>query len=80
LIKKKFPFAGNIGARKPLVSLSMTAQGLIKWRWFHQLSIWRAFFLPAFWLATSSGRLFPPDVGREPAGAATILKECNGDP
>ena len=37
---------------------------------------WRAFFLPAFWLATSSGRLFPPDVGREPAGApaAMILK------
>jgi hypothetical protein len=47
-VKKQFPFAGNIGARKPLVSLSMTVQGLIKWRCLHQLSIWRAFFLPAF--------------------------------
>jgi hypothetical protein len=44
----------------------MTMQGIIKWSCLHQLSIWRAFFLPAFWLATSSGRLFPPDVGREP--------------
>ena len=57
----------------------MTVQGLIKWRWFHQLSIWQAFFLPAFWLATPSGRLFPPDIGREPAGAPTamILKDRN---
>jgi len=31
------------------------------------------FFLPAFWLATSSGHLFPPDIGREPAGAQEIV-------
>ena len=36
--------------------------------------------MPVFWLATSSGRLFPSDVGREPAGvlaAALILKDRN---
>jgi hypothetical protein len=79
LISKLFPFEGNIGVRKLLVSLSMIVRGLIKWRWFHQFSIWRAFFLPAFWLATSSGRLFQPDVGGEPAGAsaAMILKDRN---
>jgi hypothetical protein len=35
--------------------------------------------LPAFWLATPSGRLFPPDVGPKPAGApgAMILKDRN---
>ena len=78
-VKKQFPFSGNIGARKQLISLSMTVQGLSKWRGFHQLSILRASFLPAFWLATPSGRLFPPDVGPEPAGApaAMILKDRN---
>ena len=57
----------------------MTVQGVIKWRCLHQLSILRAFFLPAFWLATSSGRLFLPDVGRELAGApgAMISKDSN---
>ena len=78
-VKKQFSFTGNIGARKQLISLSMTVQDPIKWRGFHQLSILRASFLPAFWLATPSGRLFPPDVGPEPAGApaAMILKDRN---
>jgi hypothetical protein len=44
-----------------------------------QLSIWRAFFVPAFWLATSLGSLFLPDAGREPADAAMILKN-HSDP
>jgi hypothetical protein len=30
----------------------MTVQGLIKWKCRYQLSIWRAFFSPVFWLAT----------------------------
>jgi hypothetical protein len=57
----------------------MTVQGLTKWRCLHQLSILRASFLPAFWLATSSERLFPPDVRRELAGApgAMISKDSN---
>jgi hypothetical protein len=33
------PLSGHLGARKPLASLSMTVQGLIKWRCLHQLSI-----------------------------------------
>jgi hypothetical protein len=59
----------------------MTVQGLIKRRCLQQLSIWRAFFLPAFWLATSSGPLFPPDVGRERAGApGAMISNDRNDP
>ena len=46
----------------------MTKQGLVSWRCLHQ-PCWQAFFSPAFWLGTPSGRSFPPAVGREPADA-----------
>jgi hypothetical protein len=64
LPKKQFSFVGKLGARKPLVSLSIViSRDCISWT----CSWRRLFFSPGPWLATLSGRSFPPGVGREPA-------------
>jgi hypothetical protein len=41
---------------------------------------WRALFSPAFWLATPSGRSFPPAVGHAAARDAVISNDLNEGP
>jgi hypothetical protein len=55
-------------------------QGFISWRYLHQLCL-QALFLPAFWLATPSGRSFPPAVGHELAATrdAMISNDLNDE-